>query len=178
MSSPLRISVPKRSAATAAVLANLGRQTFHETFIADNNPEDMAAYLAENFGEEQQLAELQNPDTLFLLVQMQQQPIGYAKLRFNSPLGLEPGKKPDNRLEIERLYVLQDWIGTGLGATLMRRILDEARAKGCRSVVLGVWERNVRAIEFYKRFGFRQIGSHEFRLGNDIQTDLILRKGL
>jgi ribosomal protein S18 acetylase RimI-like enzyme len=138
----------------------------------------MASYLAENFGEEKQLSELQDPDTVFLLAQVQQQPVGYAKLRFNSKLGLEPGKAPDNRLEVERLYVLQDWVGTGLGATLMRRILEEARIKGSRTVVLGVWERNQRAIEFYRRFGFKQIGSHEFKLGNDIQIDLIFRKGL
>ncbi|TGE19947.1 GNAT family N-acetyltransferase [Hymenobacter elongatus] len=178
MSSPLRISVAKRTAAVAAQLAELGRQTFHDTFAADNTPEDMADFLASTFGPEQQLAELHDPHTTFLLAQMQQEFVGYAKLRLHSGLGLEPGKEPTGRLEIERLYVQHDWIGTGLGAALMRRAIEEARLQSCRTVVLGVWERNRHAIEFYQRFGFREIGKHAFRVGQDVQTDLILRKGL
>ncbi|GAA3924238.1 GNAT family N-acetyltransferase [Hymenobacter algoricola] len=178
MTSPLRITVARRSAPVAAQLAELGRQTFHETFAATNTAEDMAAFLAENFSADKQLAELQDPQTVFLLGQMVQDVVGYAKLRTGSGLGLEPGKPADGRLEIERLYVREDWIGTGLGASLMRRAIEEARAQSCRTVVLGVWEQNERAIAFYQRFGFRQIGTHEFRVGTDVQTDLILRKGL
>ncbi|MCB2376234.1 GNAT family N-acetyltransferase [Hymenobacter sp. BT635] len=178
MSSPLRISVAKRTPAVAAQLAELGRQTFHDTFAADNKAEDMAEFLAATFSEEKQLAELNDSQTTFLLAHMQQQPVGYAKLRLGSTLGLEEGKEGSGRLEIERLYVQQDWIGTGLGAALMRRAIEEARLHSCRTVVLGVWERNEPAIAFYRRFGFREIGQHTFRLGQDIQTDLILRKGL
>lgn len=178
MTSPLRLLVAKRSAATAAQLAALGRQTFHETFAAQNSPEDMAAYLDAHFSPEAQLAELQDADTIFLLAQMVQEVVGYAKLRLHSTLGLEPDKTPEDRLEVERLYVLEDWIGTGLGATLMRRIIEEARQQKARAVVLGVWEKNTRAIEFYRRFGFKPIGQHAFVLGQDVQTDLILRKGL
>ncbi len=138
----------------------------------------MAAYLAANFSLDKQLAELEEADTVFLLARMQQELVGYAKLRFKSLLGLEPGKAPDQRVEIERLYVRGDWIGTGLGASLIRRVIEEARQKACRSVVLGVWEKNSRAIEFYRRFGFKVIGQHEFMLGADKQTDLIMRKGL
>lgn len=178
MSTPLSILVAKCNPETAAQLASVGRQTFHDSFAADNKPEDMTAYLATTFGPALQLAELQRPDTVFLLARMQQDVVGYAKLRFNSTLGIEPGKKPDVRLEIERLYVLEEWIGTGLGAALMRRAIEEARAKSCRSVVLGVWEKNARALAFYQRFGFKLIGQHDFLLGSDVQTDLILRKGL
>lgn len=178
MSSPLRIAVAKRTAPVAAQLAELGRQTFQSTFAADNRPEDMAAYLVENFNPEKQLIELQDPQTLFLLAYMQQKLVGYAKLRFDATLGLEPSKPATGRMEIERLYVREDWLGTGLGATLMRRAIEEARTQNCRTIVLGVWERNQRALEFYRRFGFKEIGRHEFRLGEDIQTDLILRKGL
>jgi ribosomal protein S18 acetylase RimI-like enzyme len=178
MSSPLRITVAKRTAPVAAQLAELGRQTFQTTFAADNRPEDMAAYLAENFSLEKQLLELQNPQNTFLLAHMQQELVGYAKLSVNSVLGLEEGKPATGRLEIERLYVREDWLGTGLGATLMRRAIEEARTQDCRTIVLGVWEHNRRAVEFYKRFGFKEIGRHEFQLGDDIQNDLILRKGL
>lgn len=178
MSSPLRILTAKRTAAVAAQLADLGRQTFHEAFAAQNTPDDMAQYLAETFAPGKQLVELQDNDTIFFLAQMQQEPVGYAKLHLRSGLGAEPGTDVSQRAEIQRLYVLEDWIGTGLGATLMRRCLDEARQRGCRAVVLGVWEKNQRAIEFYRRFGFKEIGRTEFQLGSDRQTDLVLRKGL
>jgi len=138
----------------------------------------MAAYLAATFGLEIQLTELEDADTIFLLAQAEQEIVGYAKLHVGSRLGLEPDKSPEHRLEIERLYVREAWTGTGLGALLMRRALEEARAHNCRVVVLGVWEHNQRALAFYQRFGFKQIGQHDFVLGTDVQTDLILRKGL
>lgn len=178
MTSPLRISVAKRNPATAAQLAEMGRRMFHDTYATQNRPEDMAAYEAATFGPDLQMAELQDPDTIFLLAQMVQEVVGYAKLKLHSTLGLHPEKTPEERLEIERLYVAEDWIGTGLGASLMRRAIEEARQQGCRAVVLGVWEHNHRAREFYQRFGFKQIGEHAFTIGTDVQNDLILRKGL
>ena len=100
MSSPLRISLAKANAATAAQLADLGRQTFQDTFAATNTPADMAAYLAENFGPDIQLAELQDRENTFLLAHMQDELVGYAKLRDNSALGLpegqEAGRPPRN----------------------------------------------------------------------------------
>lgn len=178
MSFPLRISVAKRNAATAAQLAELGRRLFHETYATQNTPEDMAAYEAQNFYPEKQLAELQDPNTVYLLAQLDQEVVGYAKLKLHSTLGIDPAKTPEERLEVERLYVSEDWIGTGLGAALMRRSIEEARQQGCRAVVLGVWERNARALEFYRRFGFKQIGEQKFVIGTDEQNDYILRKGL
>ncbi|MFD1468029.1 GNAT family N-acetyltransferase [Hymenobacter caeli] len=178
MSSPLRIALAKANAATAAQLAELGRQTFHDTFAATNTPADMAAYLAANFGPELQLAELQDPANTFLLAHVQGALVGYAKLREPSALGLPDGQDPTGRLEIERLYVAEDWLGTGLGAALMRAVLALAEQLHHSAVVLGVWEKNDRARAFYQRFGFRQIGQHPFQLGQDLQTDLIMRKGL
>ncbi|RSK51148.1 GNAT family N-acetyltransferase [Hymenobacter rigui] len=178
MSFPLRIQVAKRTAATAAQLAEIGRRMFHDTYADQNSPEDMAAYEAATFGPEIQLAELQDPDIVFLVAYMVQEAVGYAKLKLHSTLGLDPAKTPEDRLEIERLYVAEDWIGTGLGAALMRRAIEEARQQGSRAVVLGVWEKNERARTFYQRFGFKQIGEHTFTIGSDVQNDLILRKGL
>ena len=177
MSSPLRIAVAKANAATAARLAELGRQTFAETFAAHNTAADMDAYLAATFGPDKQLAQLQDPAVTFLLAEMQGQAVGYAKLVQDSTLGLPAGKTA-RQLEISKLYVVEDWIGTGLGGALMRRIQELALAAGNTALVLGVWEHNTRARQFYQRLGFKEIGEHEFVLGQDVQRDLILRKGL
>jgi ribosomal protein S18 acetylase RimI-like enzyme len=178
MSSPLRISIAKANLATATRLADLGRQTFAETFAADNTPEDMAAYLAATYAPDQVLAQLQDPHCTYLLAEMQGQAVGYAQLWQDSRLGLAADAPANKQLEIKQLYVVEDWIGTGLGKALMRRALDIAQAENCTAIVLGVWERNDRAQAFYKRFGFREIGETTFQLGTDAQRDLILRKGL
>lgn len=178
MSSPLRISVAKANLATATRLAALGRQTFSETFAATNTPADMAAYLAAAYGPDIQLAQLQNPRTTCLLVEMQGQTVGYALLATDSPLGLPPENTTTKQLEIKQLYVVEDWIGTGLGGALMRRCLEVAQAAGVSAVVLGVWEHNERAKAFYQRYGFREVGDVAFTLGQDVQRDLIYRKGL
>ena len=178
MSSPLRISVAKANLTTATRLAALGRQTFLETFEAHAPAADMAVFLDQTYGPEIQLAELRDARHTFLLAEMQGELVGFAKLWRDSPLGLPAGEAGPGRLELKQLYVAQDWIGTGLGATLMRRCLELAEAENCTAVVLGVWEHNQRARAFYERFGFRAIGQHEFRIGTDVSTDLILRKGL
>ena len=177
MSSPLRISIPKANLATATRLAAMGRQTFSETFGTTNTRADMTAYLAATYGPELQLAQLQNPANTYLLAEMQGQAVGYALLEQVSALGLLP-EANTKQLEIKQLYILEDWIGTGLGSALMRRCLEIARAENCTAVVLGVWEHNERAKAFYQRFGFREIGEVEFKLGEDVQRDLIYRKGL
>jgi ribosomal protein S18 acetylase RimI-like enzyme len=178
MSSPLRISIAKANLTTATRLAALGSQTFSETFAADNTPEDMAAFLAQTYGPAIQLGELQQARYTFLLAEMQGELVGFAKLWRDSPLGLPEGEIATGRLEIKQLYVAQDWIGTGLGAALMRRCLTLAEAEHCTAIVLGVWERNERAKAFYQRFGFREVGATTFKLGEDVQRDLIMRKGL
>ena len=178
MSSPLRIALAKANPLTAERLAALGRQTFLDTFGAAAPAADMAAFLDQTYGPALQLAELQDPRYTYLLAKMQGQAVGYAKLWRASDLGLAAGEPPAGRLELKQLYVAQDWIGTGLGASLMRRVLELAEGEQCRCVVLGVWEHNERARAFYERFGFRAIGQHAFHIGQDVSTDLILRKGL
>ena len=117
------------------------------------------------------------PATPFYWPEMQGQAVGYALLANDSTLGL-PAGNTTKQLEIKQLYVVEDWIGTGLGGTLMRRCLEVAQAAGVSAVVLGVWEHNERAKAFYQRYGFREIGDVAFRLGEDVQRDLIYRKGL
>jgi ribosomal protein S18 acetylase RimI-like enzyme len=81
-------------------------------------------------------------------------------------------------MEIVRLYVLPESIGHGIGARLMQECIDTATSRGFETLWLGVWERNGRAIQFYQKWGFEEVGSHIFQLGSDAQTDLIMQKPL
>ena len=139
----------------AKMLSELGAKTFYDTFAKDNTPENMAAHLKKSFSPEIQLAELANPDHIFLIVEDESQAIGYAQLILNSQEEFITGTSP---LEVRRIYAAQEYIGKGVGKSLMQAAIREAEQRGCDSVWLGVWEKNPRAIEFYKRWGFKEVG--------------------
>ncbi len=159
----------------AALLAELSARTFAETFAADNTPEDMAAYLASAFGVTQQAAELNDPRATFLLAEIEGAPVGYAKLYAGDAPACVTGERP---LELARLYAGQAWIGRGVGASLMTACIAEAVRRGHRTMWLGVWERNLRAQAFYRRWDFRIVGQQIFQLASDPQTDLVMERAL
>ena len=155
------------------LLVLLGKQTFFEAFAADNNPDDLKQYLTEAFSPEKTRSELLAMESIFLLAYSGSngQPIGYARLLGNSSESCITGKNP---VELVRLYVKQRAIGQGYGSQLMQACLARADQEGFQTIWLGVWEKNYRAQRFYKRWGFQQVGSHDFPMGKDIQTDFIL----
>jgi GNAT superfamily N-acetyltransferase len=155
------------------LLARLGAQTFRDTFGPDNTAEDMTAYLAQAFGPEKQASELADPGTTFLVAEAKEEAVGYARLREGpAPEGILAGRP----IEIARFYTVGSWIGRGVGAALMARCLEHARHRGCDIVWLDVWERNLRAIAFYRRWGFTEVGTQAFVLGLDIQRDLLMAR--
>jgi diamine N-acetyltransferase len=155
----------------AGLLSELGERTFSDTFAADNTSEDMAAYIATSFSVAQQTRELEDPASIFLIAEVDGRAAGYAKLHDGKP---EKGVEGANPIELVRLYVSRDWLGRGIGERLMRACIDEARQAGRDSIWLGVWERNARAQAFYRKWNFRTVGEHMFRLGSDLQRDLIM----
>ena len=159
----------------AAMLSELGARTFAETFAADNTPEDLAAYMATSFNVAQQTAELNDPAATFLIAELDGHAAGYAKLHDGEPEQGVEGAKP---VELVRLYVSREWLGRGVGEQLMRACLDQARQAGHETIWLGVWERNARAQAFYRKWNFRPVGEHEFRLGADLQRDILMERAL
>jgi ribosomal protein S18 acetylase RimI-like enzyme len=158
----------------AKLLADLGAQTFAETFSEDNTAEDMAAYLADSFSFEKLTAELTDPLSIFLVAEVDGNAAGYAKISS----GEAPGVVGEKSVELVRLYVSQQWLGRGVGQALMQRCLDEARQMGFQTIWLGVWERNERAQAFYRKWNFREVGEHVFQLGSDQQRDLLMQRSL
>lgn len=159
----------------AELLAELGARTFSETFAGNNTPQDMAAYLASAFSPERQATELADPRCCYQIAEVEGRAVGYALLRSGSvPAGVD-GDRP---MELVRLYVSQESIGRGVGAALMWACIDEAQLRGHRTLWLGVWEHNLRAQEFYRKWNFREVGTHLFQLGEDAQTDLLMQRKL
>lgn len=154
----------------AALIAEIGASTFHDTFAADNTPENMGAYIAGAFGEALQRAELADDRITVFIAERDGDVAGYVMLR-DFPC---PDVVPRGAIEIARLYAVKRQIGGGVGAALMQRCIDEAAARGRSAVWLGVWERNTRAIAFYERWGFTSVGRLAFQLGDDRQTDHVM----
>lgn len=155
----------------AKLLSELGAKAFHDTFARDNTPENMEIYLKTSFSPEIQRRELSAADVVFLLAESEGIPVGYAQLIMNSKHEVITGFRP---LEIRRIYASHEYLGKGVGKELMKATLTEARQRGCDCVWLGVWEKNQRAIGFYKKWGFRVVGHQTFVLGEDPQSDLLM----
>jgi diamine N-acetyltransferase len=159
----------------ATILSELGAKTFYDTFARDNTPENISLYMKKSFSIEIQLNELSRPDIIFLIAELEEEPVGYAKLKMNSE---DQAVKGTNLIEIERIYASQKYIGKGIGRELMKACISEARQRECDKVWLGVWEKNHRAIDFYAKWGFKEVGTHIFMLGNDPQRDFVMELNL
>lgn len=159
----------------ASTLAELGARTFRETFERICSPEDMDAFLTRTYGEAMQRAELADPSRPGRILEIDGTPSGFLQLRLGHR---EPGVPGERPVELQRIYVLRDCRGGGHGAALMREALDMAHAWGADLVWLGVWENNRRALAFYRRWGFQEVGEHVFKIGDQVDRDLLLAKRL
>lgn len=132
----------------------------------------MAAYLAASFSLEKLTSELTDPLSIFFIAEVDGHAAGYAKLRSGKASESIEGQRP---IELVRLYVSRRWLGRKVGQALMQRCIDWARDKGFQTIWLGVWERNSRALAFYRKWNFRDAGEHIFQLGSDPQRDILMQ---
>lgn len=169
------VSIEKINMPELARLQQIGRQTFFETFSATNTEENMNKYLAEGFAAEKLNAELNDPCSAFYFAMCDDQVIGYLKLNFGSA---QTDLKDSNAVEIERIYVLQHFHGKQVGQLLYEKAVEAAQQADADYIWLGVWEENPRAIRFYEKNGFVAFDKHIFRLGDDEQTDIMMKRQL
>ena len=153
-------------------LQKISITTFRETFEEVNSEKDMQKYLDENLNLERLKSELENPDSEFYFIENKNKNLGYLKLNFGNAQ-TENFKK--NYLEIERIYILKDFLGQKIGKILLNKAIEIGREKNLEFLWLGVWEKNHRAIKFYEKNGFKVFGKHKFVLGKDVQTDLLMK---
>ncbi len=167
------IEIYKIAADDVLRLQNLGRQTFFETFAEHNPPENLDAYLAESFNTNKLTNELNNPESAFYFAYYDKRLAGYLKLNFG-----QAQTEPNNSdsMEIERIYVLSEFQGKKVGQALFSHALKIANEDGCQYIWLGVWEKNHKALNFYRKNGFVEFDRHIFRIGDDEQTDFLMKR--
>ena len=169
------IDIRRATTVDAELVASLGARTFLDTFGPDNTEEDMTAYLGSAFGADIQARQMDDPDNIFLIAEVAGAPTGYVRLRVGNAPAAIPGY---DRIEIVRFYADRSWLGCGVGPALMVSSLEIAAQLECDTVWLDVWDRNARAIAFYVKWGFAVVGDQEFRLGEDVQHDLLMARAV
>jgi len=153
-------------------LREIGKLTFAETFSSDNSEENMKEYLENGFSTEKIKSELIDKNVVFYFAELDGKVIGYLKVNVGES---QTEMEVKNALEIERIYVLKEFHGKKVGQILYNKALELAKEKNVKNVWLGVWKENPRAIRFYKKNGFVEFDKHIFKLGNDEQTDIMMK---
>lgn len=170
-----KMRISSVSIADIEILQQVGKDTFFETFAANNSEEDMKKYLEHSFSTAKLTAELHNPDSRFFIVWDQANAVGYLKINFGKA---QTELQDDTAIEIERIYVKSDYHGQKVGQLLYEKALEIAEQEQMKYVWLAVWEENQRAIRFYTKNGFVAFDTHIFRLGDEEQTDIMMKKVL
>ena len=158
--------------ADAQALAAFAARVFVEAFEADTRPDDLQGHLASAYGPVQQAAELTDPNVTTLLAAHGGQLVAYAQLRRN--VQPPPCVMHAAAVQLQRFYLDPALHGSGLATRLMHRARLVARELGGRHLWLTCWERNARALAFYRKAGFVDVGMTHFVVGADRQIDRVL----
>ncbi len=166
------INIEKVKVSELKHLVTISRQTFYETFRDQNTETDMNSYLNDRFSEAQLANEFNTPDSHFYFARIDNDIAGYLKLNFAHA---QTELQDNHALEIERIYVLQPFQGKKVGKALFEKTINMVKEKNLSYIWLGVWEKNLKAIQFYTKIGFIQFDKHDFMLGSDKQTDILMK---
>lgn len=156
-------------------LQSICRETFKETFAAVNTEENMTKHLEEGFSKERLSAELSDETSESYFAMDEGLVVGYLKLNGGES---QTELKDAKALEIERIYVLKKYQGKKIGQLLFEKAIQIARQRNAAYIWLGVWEENLKAISFYRKNGFIEFDKHIFKLGDDEQTDIMMKFSL
>ncbi|MBN1984806.1 MAG: GNAT family N-acetyltransferase [Prolixibacteraceae bacterium] len=169
----MKLQIKKVSDKELARLQKIGVETFAETFSSENSEENMQEYLKSEFSAEKLKADLADKNVEFYFAELDGKVTGYLKINFGPS---QTEIKNENSLEIERIYVLEEFHGKKAGQFLFEKAMETAKEKKVDYVWLGVWEHNPRAIRFYEKNGFVAFDKHIFKLGKDRQTDIMMKR--
>jgi ribosomal protein S18 acetylase RimI-like enzyme len=171
-------TVRKAHAADALPITRLGARVFATSFGHSVPAHELQAYLDSAYSLDAIAEDLTNPlkDTIVAVDPTNGDLLGFVLVTRGSS---EPCVSHlEDTIELQRIYVDSAAHGMGIGGLLSRAADELARQKGFRNMWLGVWEENHNAHKAYERWGYRQVGTHDFAIGTVVQTDYIMAKTL
>ena len=168
----MSLEIRRAEETDASTLAQVGAALFRQTYRGSIPSDEMAAHLDHDFGEAIQLGELRDPNVSSFLVEDDGEVVGFAQLR-RAPLPASSDAAAE--VELWRIYLDRRLHGAGIARRLLSELGGEARSMGATGVWLAVWEKNARAISFYRKHGFEPVGRQDFHVGGEVHCDLLLR---
>ncbi len=160
----------------ATTIALLGRTTFDENFgHLFRDREDVLVYLDTTFSVDKIRKGLQKKENLFWLALWNDLPVGYAKLKLDSPSQFLPKA---HSCQLQKIYVLKDFLSLKIGFKLQETLLKAAVQSGYDEIWLSALDSNKRAIRFYEKSGFRKLDTHDFVIGKESFTFFAMAKVL
>ncbi|MGO1001486.1 GNAT family N-acetyltransferase [Lysobacter sp. CA196] len=165
--------VRRADADDAGALALVGAASFLETFAGILHGRDIVEHCRQQHTHAVYADWLIDPGAALWLAETAEgaAPVGYALL---TPPKLPLPDLGEGDLELKRIYLLSRFHGGGVGRELMQQAVAEARARGARRLLLGVYAGNAKALAFYARSGFEQVGERRFQVGGNSYGDAIL----
>jgi GNAT superfamily N-acetyltransferase len=160
------------SFADARLISVLGTVAFYEAYYLQDEPASLVGYILDSFSPELIAAEIADPAATFFIIYNDGKAVGFAKLHRNEPHGSVTGERP---IELQRIYIIENVYGKGVGERLLNHCLDFARAEGFKTLWLGVWQANLRGQRFYQKHGFRKVGTKPFAYGDDFESNNIMQ---
>lgn len=154
------------------LLQKISIQTFTEAFAKDNTEENLTHYLKSAFSITELENQIQNPDSFFYFLRVEEEIIGYFKVNIGES---QTELKTANSMELERIYILKQYQSHGFGKIVLEKVVELAKTLEKQLIWLGVWEHNLKAIQFYQRFGFQKFDEHVYPVGDDSQIDWMMQ---
>jgi ribosomal protein S18 acetylase RimI-like enzyme len=171
----MEITIQKAALSDAELLSELAISAFYETYAAFNTPENMQQYVDENFTREHFEAEITDDKMMCLVAFANDEMAGYVMLKLFSN---HEKITANNQIEIARIYVLKKFHQMKIGWQLFNKAASFSKENNFEILWLGVWEKNMKAINFYKKIGLEIFDQHIFMLGDDAQTDYLMKLNL
>tara|TARA_R110000868_G_scaffold181681_5_gene422641 strand:- start:779 stop:1297 length:519 start_codon:yes stop_codon:yes gene_type:complete len=156
-------------------LINISKSTYIDTFSWGNSIENMSSYINFAFNSERLTNELNEVLSEFYFFYYEDKIAGYIKINFGNA---QTEIKENNAMELERIYVLKSFQGKNIGKKVLEKVIAIAHQRNMEYLWLGVWEKNEKAIRFYEKNNFKIFSSHEFKMGDEIQTDFLMKLNL
>lgn len=166
-----QLNIRKATLVDIKELQEISIQTFTETYSSFNTQKNIDLYISESLSASQITSEIKNSSSAFYMVYLENNLIGYLKVNLS---GAQTALVDSTSIEIERIYLLKKQHGKGYGKNLIDFVLEIASNDNLYRIWLGVWSKNKKAIEFYKKMGFNEFDKHIFKLGQDEQLDFLM----
>ena len=158
----------------AEALSELARATFRAAFDDLYWPEDIEAYEQTAYGLEKTRRELADPAIAVWLAERDGVAVGYIQV---GPCDLPHSEVTADCAELKRVYLATEAQGSGLGSRLMAEAFAWLERDGPRRIWLGVWSGNRSARRLYERIGFSKVGEYDFKVGEALDREFIMRRG-